>query len=382
MRISFCSFGGSLFILCLTWSLSAGAAVVKSVQTGTVTMNPATQTVTVTSVNTAKTFVICQSDTGGTNTASTTRATCELTNSTTFTITVSAAVAAQTVRWYVVEFFSGVSVQRGLTNLAASLTVAVPIAAVNLAKTFVLTSERINDGNSNRDERWTTTAQLTSTTNLQLTRTDSATATSIAWQVIQVESASVQSGIVTIAINQTVATVTLAAANAVDTSRTFLVFTQSGGTAVNGIERYYQTTGELTNATTLTFTRAFQNNTANTQVNIAWFAVRMVDGTTVQRGLAGPSGATGATGTTTMNAALTAIDTSRSVPIISVRGDAASNASTNLDDTSWKAAFTTPTNLQLTRVAGNTTNATVAWQVVQFNKAPNLVDGDGKEIFP
>jgi hypothetical protein len=268
-----------------------------------------------------------------------------------------------------------------LTNLAASLTVAVTITAVNLAKTFVLTSERINDGNSNRDERWTTTAQLTSTTNLQLTRTDAGTATSIAWQVIQVDSAFVQSGTVTIARNQTVATVTLTAANAVDTTRTFLVFTQSGGTAVNGIERYYQTTGEITNSTTLTFTRAFQDNTNNTQVNVAWFAVRMIDGTTVQRGLAGPSGATGATGTTTMNAALTAIDTNRSVPIISVRGDAASNANTNLDDTSWKAALTTTTNLQLTRVARNNSNATVAWQVVQFANTPNLVDGDGREIF-
>src|SRR6266568_3770031 len=338
------------------WNQPAGAAVLKNVQTGTVTMNPATQTVAITSVNTAKTFVICQSDTGGNNNDSTLRVTCELTNSTTVTITASVALAAQTVRWYVVEFLSGVTVQRGLTSLGASLTVAVPISAVNLAKTFALISERINDANTKRDERWTTTAALTSTTNLQLTRTDAASATSIAWQVIQIESAAVQSGLATIAQNATTATATLSPA--VDTTRTFLVFTRSAGTAVQGVERYYQATGEITNATTLTFTRAFQNNTNNTQVNAAWFAVRM-------------------------NATLApAIVTNRSIPIISVSGDAASNKDTNLDDTSWNAAFTTTTNLQFTRVAGNSSNATVAWQAVQFNNAPNLVDGDGREAFP
>jgi hypothetical protein len=363
------------------WNSSAGAAVVKSVQTGTITMSPATQAVPITSVTIAKTFVVCQSDTGGNNNDSTLRVTCELTNSTTLTITVSAVLAAQTVRWYVVEFWSGVSVQSGLTSLGASLTVAVPIAAVTLAKTFVLISERINDASSNRDERWTTTAQLTSTTNLQLTRTDAGAATSIAWQVIQIESAFVQAGTVTIATNQTAATVTLSAANAVDTTRTFLVFTRSAGTAVNGREYFYQTTGEITNATTFTFARAFQNGNANTQVDIAWFAVRMTDGTTVQRGLVGPSG-TGA-GSATMNAALaSAIVINRSVPIISARGDAGDNATTNLNDTSWKAGFTTTTNLQMTRVASNSSNATVAWQVVQFSDAPNLVDGDGREFFP
>jgi hypothetical protein len=279
-----------------------------------------------------------------------------------------------------VEFLSGVTVQRGLTSLGASLTVAVPISAVNLAKTFVLISERINDGSTNRDERWTTTAELTSTTNLRLTRTDASggNAPSIAWQVIQIESAVVQSGIATIA--QGALSTTAPLSPAVDTTRTFLVFTTSAGNAINGVESRYMTTGVLTDATTLTFTRALIRNVAGGQVDIRWFAVRMTDGTTVQRGPAGPSG-TGA-GSATMNATLApAIVTNRSVPIISVIGDAGSSASTNLNDTSWEAAFTSTTNLQLTRVAANNSNATVAWQVVQFANTPNRIDGDGREIF-
>jgi hypothetical protein len=40
--------------------------------------------------------------------------------------------------------------------------------------------------------------------------------------------------------------------------------------------------------------------------------------------------------------------------------------------------------ITLTRAAGasNSSNATVAWQVLQFTDKPNLVDGDGREIFP
>jgi len=60
------------------------------------------------------------------------------------------------------------------------------------------------------------------------------------------------------------------------------------------------------------------------------------------------------------------------------------NPFSNLDDTSWRAALTTTTNLRLTRAAGavKNSNATVAWQVVQFNNQPNRVDGDGREIYP
>jgi hypothetical protein len=80
----------------------------------------------------------------------------------------------------------------------------------------------------------------------------------------------------------------------------------------------------------------------------------------------------------------TAITTSRSAPLISVMGDAASGTPTNdLDDTSWVAALAA-NSITLTRSTGAslTTNATVAWQVVQFTDKPNLVDGDGREIYP
>jgi hypothetical protein len=380
-----------IFVIALGWSLSAGAAVLKAngVQTGVVTMPVSgIANIAITSVTVGSTFVLCQNDAA--IRFPTTRALCELTSATNLRITIYDTAGTEVVQWYVVEFLSGVTVQRspagGTAIAAGTATVPVPIAAVNLAQTFVLISENMNNStNEYIDEQWTVQAQLTSTTNLQLTRNANATAINVAWQVIQIASAAVQSGTATIAINAT--TVTGALNPPVDLTRTFLVFTRSGGSGSFGVESFYQTTGQITNATTLTFTRAFQGNFANSQVDIAWFAVRMTDGTTVQRGLQGPSGTGGAS--VTMNAVLpSAIAINRSVPFISVMGDPApANPFSNLDDTSWRAALITTTNLRLTRsnvlpATNNTSNATVAWQVVQFNNQPNLVDGDGREIFP
>lgn len=377
-----------VLVLGLALSLSVRAAVLKNVQTGTVAMNPATRPVAITLVDPLKTFVVCQGDTGGAGSNPTVRPTCELTNATTLTITTNVADAAMTVRWYVVEFLSGVTVQRGLvptgTFAAGTATVPVAIAAVNLAKTFVLTTERANSATQTIDEEWTTLAQLTTTTNLQITRVETGVALAVAWQVIQIESASVQSATTTIANNATTATAVLG--TPVDVSRTFLVFSQNGGTALGGDETLYRVTGEITNATTLTFRRARQTGAANTQVNVAWFAVRMTDGTTVQRNLCGPSG-TVATMPAVPAGCLTlapAIVPTRSVAFISARADAASGTPTaDLDDTSWKSALAAGA-ITLTRSAGasNSTSDTVAWQVVQFTDKPNLVDGDGREIFP
>jgi len=372
----------------LATSLPVRAAVLKSVQTGTVAMNPAVQPVAIASVVTARTFVVCEGDTGGVGSNPTVRATCELpntVNATTLTITTNVADATMTVRWYVVEFLSGVTVQRGLvptgTFTGVTATVPVGIAAVNLAKTFVLTTERVNSATQTIDEEWTTLAQLTTTTNLQITRLETGVALAVAWQVIQIESASVQSGTTTIPAASAPATAVLG--TPVDVSRTFLVFSQNGGTAIGGDEGLYRITGVITNATTLTFQRA-KAGAANTQINVAWFAVRMTDGTTVQRNLCGPSG-----NVSTMPAApagcLTlapAIVPTRSVAFISARGDAASGSPTaDLDDTSWKSALAAGA-ITLTRSAGasNSTSDTVAWQVVSSTTSPISLTGTGERF--
>jgi hypothetical protein len=378
----FLQFFSTAIGLCLL-ATGAPGAVLKSVQTGTQTMGVAVTNVNLaaTPVVPANAFVICQGDSGALGSNPTIRATCELNSATQLTITTSAADATLTVRWYVVEFLSGVSVQRGLANLAAATatTPAVLGTAVNLASSFALVTERMNSATQTFDERWTVRAQLTTTTNLQLTRNATGTAVSVAWQVIQIDSAAVQSGTTTIAINATVATAALNPP--VDTGRTFLVFSRSAGSLVAGDERLYQVTGQITAPNTITFTRVFQTGTANDQVDIVWYAVRMTDGTTVQNNVCGPSG-TGAASATMPNTpagCLTIpipIATNRSIALLSSRGDNPSGTPTgDLDDSSWRSTLAAAA-ITLNRSAGAslTENSTVAWQVVKFNNTTNTID--------
>jgi hypothetical protein len=180
--------------------------------------------------------------------------------------------------------------------------------------------------------------------------------------VIEIEDATVQAGLTTLANGSTSVTATI---GAVDVTKTFLVFSRRAGN-VGGREERYQVRGELTNATTLTFTRA-GNNTA---VDIAWFAVTLNDGTTVQRGTA-----TAAAGTATVNAALApAVVLNRSFPIISVSGSS-NGDDERLDDTSLTGTLTSPTNLQLQRVS-TTRIATAAWFVVNLGSPRIDLAGD------
>jgi len=339
------------------------ATTVKNVQSGTITMNPSTRTVALTAVDPARSFVLCHNRTNDGDPDQ--RVTCELANATTLTITSSQNSVADVVQWHVVEFTSGIAVQRGLANFGnATATVNVTLTpAVDLARSFVLVSERIGTGSEDRDERWTTRARLSTATNLELTRTETNIAISVAWQVIEIEDATVQAGLTTLANGSTTVAATI---GAVDVARTFLVFSRRAGN-VGGREERYQVRGELTNATTLTFTRTGNS----TDVNIAWFAVTLNDGTTVRRGTT-----TVGTGTATVNAALTpAIVPNRSFPIISVSGGDNNNG--RLDDTSLTGAITSTSNLQFQRVSTGLP-ATAAWFVVDLG-SPRI---DWKEIIP
>src|SRR5712664_746973 len=144
MKRSRSCLGGLLLALGTAWSLSAGGAVIKSVQTNTQTIPVSgIANIAITSVNTASTFVLCQNDTPAGLADS--RALCELTSATNLRITIFNALGTEVVQWHVVEFLSGVTVQRspvgGTVLAAATATFPVPIAAVNLAQTFVLISE-------------------------------------------------------------------------------------------------------------------------------------------------------------------------------------------------------------------------------------------------
>ncbi len=362
-----------------------------SVQSGSVALavltDPQSVPVTINPVNPNRSFVVCQNRQNDSH--NDTRITCELTNPATLTITNggtsgNTVTAVETVTWYVVEFISGVTVQRGLAGFAsgtATVNVTLP-TAVNLASAVVVNSERFGSNSQSNDERWTTTAQLTSTTNLQLVRNVTGTAMSAAWQVIQMNNATVQRNASLLTIPQSGTSVTGTLSPALNAASTIVVVTRRAGSATAGVERYYHTRAELTNTTTATFTRAFQDNTSNTQVDMFWYAVQISDAT-VQRCTACPSFVS------TVNVSDIALSPtivpSRSLPLISMSGHPVSGAGAtgDLDDLSWTAAFTSCapncTYLELSRAPANTT-ATIAWFVVTF--APQISVVDRVESYP
>jgi hypothetical protein len=410
MKISRYWHGLLLLAFGLAWSLPAGAAVIKNVQSGLYLFTPSpvaaqsTTTVNITSVNTARTFVVCQNRSQDSHDM--TRATCVLTSPTTLVITIGGRTGIDTtnstvtIQWYVVEFLSGVTVQRGLATLPASggtsLLLNVTLSpAVNLAKSFVINSERINEDNDNTDERWTTRARLTTTTNLALDRNEAGTVLNVAWQVIQIESAYVQSGTTSIAAgsysnNGGLTYEVPAGQGGSVVNRTFLAFSRMAGGAANGVEREYHISGRIqSTGLNVNFDRPSSPwttapTTPQTGTSTAWFAVRMTDGTTVQSG----SNTTTSPGQTIIDVTLSpAIVINRSVPIISVRGDPATTTlNGDLDDVSWYAVFTSTTNLRLQRPSCTGCIATVSWFVVQF---PDAIKGnawngliDRREIYP
>src|SRR5579872_7250 len=110
-------------LLLLTLLASApmlhAATVVRSVQSGTVTVAAGTTatTVTINSVTTANAFLVfgvTANDTRESNYG----VSGNITAATTLSFTRSANNTAVTVQWYVIEFSSGVTVQRGVATIA------------------------------------------------------------------------------------------------------------------------------------------------------------------------------------------------------------------------------------------------------------------------
>jgi len=379
------------------------AALVNQVFSGTVSMpNSATPTqVALTGVDISRAFVLCSTRTAN-DTAQLALYTCELNNggvggAARLTITPSAAPGNTTTRvsYHVAEFTAGVSVQRGTStfvNTSLTPSAAATITSVDCTKSFVLTSVRDTDASNARDEVWGIRATLgsaaspcaTTTTSLELTRLEGRTSTTVtvAWQVVTYEGASVQRG--TSCIGGSAATpacptaagatngrnnrVTLG--TAVDTSKSFILFTRQVGTSNGGAEGEHAVRAEfLTTGASVTgveFERAVTATGNNRQVQISYEVVALNDGSTVQSSGTAPtvvnSGATASTPNLT-----TVVDTTRTVLFFSTSGgDGNAN---RLDDVSFTGDIAgsngTQSEVVFTRITSNVTG-TIAWFAVSF----------------
>jgi hypothetical protein len=159
-----------------------------------------------------------------------------------------------------------------------------------------------------------------------------------------------QSGQIDFLAANTVKTATI---TSIDTTKSFLRFTWSTSeiTLQTGAVR-----GQITNATTLTFTRV---NAANT-VTLQWQVMEWSSGVTVQRG-----SQTGSAATT--NVTISTVDTAKAWPIISWSVDEinwATNAGVSL-----QASITSTTNLALVSDDNTPTTQVTEWQVIEYDNS-------------
>src|SRR5437762_304954 len=377
---------------------AADAAILKRVHSGTTNVPSATVvnvTLDLPSANVTKAFVFCPTRTTSGNSSH--RVTCTLSTNNLAIDGGTNVTNANTVSWFVAEFESGVSVVRGTSTFNAgsatpTLATVPVIGTVDCSKSFVVLAGEQSDTalTSINDEEFTFLGVLgtfaapcavaagTMTSTLTLSRLATTNAATVAWQVVTMDGASVVArNTTTIAINALTANPALPLSTSADSTKSFILMSHQGGTAIAGVENLYMVRGDFDSTscsgsplscTKVTFTRDLQTNTANTQVHVAYEVITLMDGGTVQR----PASATtsGTTNTTTIGGTnnIAAIDRSAAVPFFtgSVGGGTSSNLL--LDKGSWTAAFPSTTQLQFTRGTLSTVPGTVNWFVVSFYK--------------
>jgi len=349
---------GSLVVAGLAVFLGATAsesAVINSVQTGTTTLGPGVSqaNVTITAVTlTTRSVLFFGVEEDNVDPANG-HVRGQLTTTTNIAFNRADTVTTVVVRWYVAEFASGVSVQRGSQTMTTD-AVNVTLTSVDLSRTYALITYQHTGTTYGVGDFYR--ARLTSSTNLELSKqAGGSTGAVVEWQVVELTAGgTVQSGDLSFLTSDASKT---AAISAVDSTKAFLLaYWNVGGAGIapNFIR------GRITSATQLTFDRA----DTGTTVNLTYFVVGLNDASTVQNGNTSFLSTETSKGDT-----LSAVTLSRSIAFLSGKGYGGST-SANADNPGpgwFTADLTTTTNLQLVRGTTGTATADAAWFVVEFS---------------
>ena len=271
------------------------------------------------------------------------------------------------IEWSVVEFSTGVNVQRGSVNQTAAIF-SVPISPVaSLSQAFVTWSKTPGaaDGAWNSDDP--ILGLLTATNNLLFAAWGANANHTIWWQVIEFTDPAdinVQRGATS--LNGSALTVDVPLGIPVDPNRTFvLTGYRSSGSGSDVGERMLR--AQLINGSTIRFDRSIAGDNLE---NIIWQVVELNDGSTVQRGSANFP-----TGVAQTNVPISPVDTTRSVAFASVQPVGGQNMGRTPyagDDIIGVGSATLDLSAsQVVMERRNTVaSADVGWFVVEFNAAP------------
>jgi CSLREA domain-containing protein len=298
----------------------------------------------------------------------------QLTDADTVTFARAGTAGDVVIDWAVVEFVSGVRVQRG-GGSAEALNNDFPITSVDTSRSFPIISHRENGSVYDHDDF--VRGHLTSSTNLRVIGPGGGVGNHVEWQVVEYNDASVHTGTVSMASGATSATATLPT---FDTSQAWLLYTYSteSGTATNIGQKLVR--GLVTNSTTLTFDRA---NTG-TAIEVRYHLVEFTDATSVQHGSANL-----ATAAATANVTIATVDPARSISGGGYMYTAGSSsyATDDVPGVAWATSrISTATNLRLTR-SSTAAGADIGWFVVNWGGAgPDTVTvnstDDDADLFP
>lgn len=335
-------------------------AVLKTIQSGTLNLTGTSDTVTITSVDTTKAFLLFS--TRFAEPSPGTLVSGQVTNGTTLTFTRASSTGTVDIQWYVVEFTSGVSVQRGSHTLDSTEPDDVTITSVDLAKSFpVMSYRKATSSGFGQDDFFK--GRLTTSTNLELDMVTGNSTLTVEWQVVEYTGCSVQRGEVALSSTTSVTdTIT-----SVDTAKSWLLFTYKCTTGASANIAQKMVRGAVTNATTLTFDKD-QVGSPGVTLDISWILIEFTDDTVVQS-----ASEDFTTGETQQDVTITSVDTARSIASAGAISYTGGMTTLSTDDNPGVASvtleFTTATNLRLTRALTGSVTADIQWFVVEFKPA-------------
>ena len=280
------------------------------------------------------------------------------------------------VKNYAVEFVSGLKVLKGITKISPDIYIKdiVLPQTIDPKKSFPLITVRANLMPAESEAKFFKTSFLDANT-LRLERLDIPAKGGdriklpdvyVTWQVIEMEEASaVKSGVITIPYNGAEAVVDLSKDPLKDVDKTFLIFNYSAGAAIEGKPELLMLKGTVAGKDTLVFSRAAKGEAAEQNIEIAWYAVELLDEVSnVQKGAVKIG-----RGSESIEVKLKyPVDQKRAFPIISVSASRATGAALTdcLVAAELSGRVTKVDRLALTRV--NTANElNLNWFVVELS---------------
>ena len=341
------------------------AATLKGIQRGTTNIagSSASTTVSISAVDMTKSILFFSATNNDADPADFQIAG-ELTNATTLTFSrYGSGAASPKIKWQVVEFESGVFVQHGsVTDPSGSNNITETLGtSIDTTRSFALVNYHINGSVFGANDA--VVGDITKSNELTITRGGEFGGSIIKYQVVEYEDAKVTkvSESLTNGTNSTTSTI-----SSVDVNKTMLI----SGYSVNGNQNADDMGRvELTNSTTITYTRGANNDNAS-QMDFITYVIEFCDATTVSHSTYSFSSGTDSTRLT-----IASVDYPRTAVVgTGLFGRQGSTDYATNDNTgySWMTYhLVNGTTLDIVRAVGTSSTAEAPYQLVTF--------GDGYE---